>query len=92
MLVAVSPMLFLTAVVLLCDLGDAEQLLVVVDLRRQLKDLFKNFLVTVWSLELAQLQGPVVQCIQERIGEGEMEYYCSVKTIEVQTKQTRTPP
>lgn len=51
-------MLFLTAVVLLCHLGDAEQLLVGVDIRRQLKDLFKNFLITVWSLQLTQLQGP----------------------------------
>lgn len=45
-LTAVAVWLFLTAVFLLCHLRNAEQLLVVTNLR-QLKDALKNLLITV---------------------------------------------
>lgn len=50
---SVRKRLFLTAVFFLCHLRNAEQLLVVGDLRGQLKDPLKNLLITVWRLQLA---------------------------------------
>lgn len=46
-------MLFLTAIFLFCHLRNAEQLLAVADLRRQLEDPLKNLVITVWRLHLA---------------------------------------
>ena len=55
-LAAVGQSFFLTAVFFLRHLGDAEQLLVVLRLRRQLKDPLKNLLITVRCFQLRRMQ------------------------------------
>lgn len=91
-LAAVGEKLLPTTVFLICHLRNDEELLVVVNLRGQLKDPLKNLLITVWRLQIARLQGAAFQCKREWGGKGWDEIsFCSVNVTSLQKKTDDNP-